>query len=339
MRLTSLRLAAVALAAAISSAPASAALQTLSGLYVFGDSLSDGGNYNGPGGPQAFPPPPYANSRYSNGPTAVEYLWNAYNPGNPGGFAPSNFGGTNYALGGATTGTGNYNSVNPGIPGPLQPFLHPYFASQGGIANQVAQFAGSCSACFNPATSLFVVWGFPNDVFLNPGLVATNPGALISAGVTNIQSAILALAAEGAAHFLVPNMPDLGNTPAFPGNAGLTALTQAFNFNLGLMLTALDNALTGVEIVQFDAYAANNAVIANPGAYGLTNVTDQCVQNLAPGPNQCDPDTWLFWDGVHPTTAGHRILGAQFAAAVPEPGTLVLVGAALLLVGMRRRAA
>ena len=52
-------------------------------------------------------------ARYSNGPTAVEYLWQAYNPGNPGGFTPSNTGGTNYALGGASTGSFNFNSINP----------------------------------------------------------------------------------------------------------------------------------------------------------------------------------------------------------------------------------
>lgn len=63
---------------------ANASLQTLSNLFVFGDSLSDGGN-----APFPFPPPPYADSRYSNGPTAVEYLWQGYNPANPGGFTPS----------------------------------------------------------------------------------------------------------------------------------------------------------------------------------------------------------------------------------------------------------
>jgi phospholipase/lecithinase/hemolysin len=133
----------------------------------------------------------------------------------------------------------------------------------------------------------------------------------------------------------------LGITPAFAGTgdaAGATALTQAFNFNLAGLLTALDSALP-IEIVQFDTYAALDDLVANPGAYGLTNVTQQCVQNLLPGPGQCDPGTWLFWDSVHPTTAGHAILGAQFSAAVPEPGTLALLGFALLAVGFARRRA
>lgn len=298
---------------------ANASLQTLSNLFVFGDSLSDGGNYNGPGGPGAFPPPPYVGARSSNGPTAVEYLWQAYNPGDTS-FRPSNFGGTNYALVGATTGTFNFNSINPNVP----PALQPWFASQGGVANQVAQFAGACTGCFNPANSLFVVWAFPNDVFANEAF-GLSPATLIANGVNNIVSAIQTLASEGAQHFLIPNMSDLGAVPEFHGNADLTGLTIAFDSALAAALTALDLALSA-EITQFDTFSLVNNIIQNPGAYGFTNVTDACVSNLA-----CDPNTWLFWDGVHPTTAGHAILGAQFAAAVPEPASLWLIAAALLL--------
>lgn len=79
-------------------------------------------------------------ARYSNGPTAVEYLWQAYNPGNPGGFTPSNTGGTNYALGGATTGSFNFNSINPAVPAePVE--LRQFFAAAGGMSNQIAQFS------------------------------------------------------------------------------------------------------------------------------------------------------------------------------------------------------
>lgn len=177
---------------------ANASLVTLSKLFVFGDSLSDGGNYDGPGGPGTFPPPPYAGTRYSNGPTAVEYLCQAYNPGDAT-FKPSNFGGTNYALGGATTGGFSFNSINPSVP----PALRPYFGAQGGVANQVAQFSGGCTGCFDPATSLFVVWAFPNDVFSN-ALFGLAPPALIAQGVGNIVSAIQSLAAEGGDAFPHP---------------------------------------------------------------------------------------------------------------------------------------
>lgn len=303
---------------------APAGLQTLSSLYVFGDSLSDGGNYHGPGGPGTFPPSPYVGGRSTNGLTAVEYLWQAHHPGDAR-FTPSNFGGTNYALGGATTGSFNYNAINPNVPTDSQP----WFAAQGGMANQVAQFSGTCNACFNPADSLFVAWAFPNDVFANTalGVAGLAPDALIGNAVHNIGSAILALATEGAQHFLVPNIPDLGATPEFLGNTGLTELTVAFNSALATALTALDQSL-GAEIIQFDTFSALHQIQQNPGVYGFDNVTDPCVENLNNG--QCNPASWVYWDGVHPTTTTHALLGAQLAAAVPEPASLwLLVSAAL----------
>ena len=162
------------------------------------------------------------------------------------------------------------------------------------------------------------------------------PPALIAQGVGNIVSAIQSLAAEGAMHFLIPNMANLGATPAFLGNGSLTALTLGFNAALAGALTALDQVLAA-EITQFDTFGALNDLIQNPAGYGLTNVTDQCVQHLVDG--LCNPNTWLYWDSVHPTTAAHAILGARLAAAVPEPGSMLLIATALLLLGTRRRLA
>jgi len=54
----------------------------------------------------------------------------------------------------------------------------------------------------------------------------------------------------------------------------------------------------------------------------------QCIQNYA----ACAADNfqWLFWDGVHPTTYAHSIIGAQFRAAVPEPESILLLAIGLL---------
>lgn len=60
-----------------------------------------------------------------------------------------------------------------------------------------------------------------------------------------------------------------------------------------------------------DAFQILNAIVANPAAFDLTNVTNACVTpNVAPF--TCKPaDEFLFWDGIHPTKVGHAILARE----------------------------
>ena len=113
--------------------------------------------YAGPG--VVFPPPPYFNGQYSNGPVAVEYLWNSFNPGSTG-FKPSLAGGTNYAIGGATTGLASFNTDHQHCAGRSEACLPCRNPTPGSFPPLRSQ-----SPVFDPATSLFVVWLFPNDVF------------------------------------------------------------------------------------------------------------------------------------------------------------------------------
>ena len=348
-------LGALALVAAMGlPASANASLQSLSSLFVFGDSLSDGGNsglvskqymstnYGIPN--VVFPPTPYYNGQYSNGPVAVEYLWNSYNPGDTS-FKPSLDGGTNYAIGGATTGLASYNAVNPSVP----PLLQPAYNNLGNNW-QLNTFAAQAPV-FDPVSSLFVIWLFPNDLFNYQATLGMTPGTaggaagfgptgvdqLIGNGIQNIVDTVLFLAAKGAQYFLVPNLVDIGKSPDGNGDPNLTALSLAYNFFLAQAMTGLDTALTSAEIVQFDTFGAFNDIIANPGAYGITNTKERCVEHILDG--RCDPlnNTWLFWDGSHPTTYAHSILGAEFRAAVPEPESILLLAIGLLGIFVTRR--
>lgn len=338
----------ISVSAAVLPLPASAALTGMDNFFVFGDSLSDNGNSGIATGDLGFvfPNTPYAPGRYTNGDVAFEYFWNAYNPGNP--LLPSLAGGTNFALGGATTGLENYNAVNSNVPG----FLQPAFDGRGADW-QLGEFQNylTLNGGFDPNTSLFGIWLFPNDIFyafqegVLSGTVAGSPGGpeVVSNGVANIMTLITTLALQGAENFLVPNMADLGMAPEFLGTPEaslLSFITQQFNQNLAQQLGFLALAFPGIDIIQVDVADIINQAIVDPAAYGFTNVSDGCVLSLCG-----NPDEYLFWDGVHTTTAGHRLVGERMLAAVsiPEPAMMLLLALGFLAMGLiqrwRRRAA
>ena len=54
-----------------------------------------------------------------------------------------------------------------------------------------------------------------------------------------------------------------------------------------------------------DLYTQSASLQSNPVAYALSNVTA-----AAQGVSGIDPDTYLYWDDVHPTTTGHHFITA-----------------------------
>ncbi|MEC4748939.1 SGNH/GDSL hydrolase family protein [Methylomicrobium sp. Wu6] len=167
-----------------------------------------------------------------------------------------------------------------------------------------------------------------NDV--RDALVTQNP-TLIVAALTNIGNAIQTLYGQGARKFLLVNVPAIGATPAvkiiddkFGGTGAIIAaansLAEAFDGGLADLQKGL-NALPGADIRMLDLHALLNEIIADPASFGITNTSDACVTPNLP-PYKCQkPDTYLFWDGIHPTKVVHGIM-AQRAAVVllaPKP--------------------
>lgn len=302
-----------------------------SALHVFGDSLSDNGNAYALSGGIWPASPPYA-EQFSDGPTAAEYLAGQLGVG----LAPSVAGGTNYAVGGAMTGTLNYNYLVE------SPFTLPAALQYTGVLSQAASFA-SGSPSFDPARSLFMLWAAPNDFFY----ALSTGGDLVAAAataVTNLISTVGLLASRGATDFLIPNMPNLAQTPFGlslddTSRAGLDSLSRGFNAALAQVIDATRAGLIasipgGLDLVEFDTAGFLDGVIASPTAYGFTDVTSTCV-GLTSG---CEG--YLFFDAVHPTTAAHQLLASRFYAAVPEPTlpALLLVAAVALMVSRGNRA-
>jgi phospholipase/lecithinase/hemolysin len=270
-------------------------------VIAYGDSLSDNGNLFAATNGQ-YPPPPYWQGRMSNGRVAVEYL--AQGLGSPL---------LDFAWIGATTGVGNYSD------GGTQTTLG--YAGLPGMFPQVANSLGTIAPI--ASTSLFVVWGGPNDFLTNGFSTATADTA-----VSDLLQIVSALQFYGAQHILVPGLPDLSLTPDYYGNPGAQALSLYFNNELA---TLLPNG-----VVYFNTFGFMHQVAANPGAYGFTDVMDPCFDGMTVCMN---PDQYLFWDGFHPTTAADAILAGEFQKAVtPEPSTFLMLGTGLAgIVGVLRR--
>jgi len=327
----------IVLAAVAIAALGSGSAHGFSKLFASGDSLSDGGNafaltdVTNSVPPLHWPPSPPAAQRFSNGPTAVEVL--AGGLGVP--LTPSRLGGTNYAYGGATTGQLNFNAA-VGFPPGLPPAL-----LETGMSSpaQVGQFLSSIPP-FNPADTLFFLWGGPNDLLLAGALSNNDPVKLAeaaAAAVENLAMLVGTLASVGAQQFLVPNLPNLGATPSglASGNAaGLTALSQGFNAGLATAMDQLDQ-LPNVNVIVFDTYSFFEQVRMGSS---FSNVTQPCLGNLSTFAAGCPG--FLFFDDTHPTAAAHALLGAAFQTAlIPEPETWAMLAAGLLVlaVAVRRR--
>ncbi len=152
--------------------------------------------------------------------------------------------------------------------------------------------------------------------------------------------------AKGGKYVAVTNMPDLSVTPegsAFPAPISniLSVLSQTYNL-------WLREGLSGQPVQWIDLPAVFSDVKANPADYGLLNVTDRACSistiaaitgglitdgfslfcNATPGVPYngleagADPLTWLWADGNHPSTGGHKALSDAVTRQLQAAGWL-----------------
>jgi outer membrane lipase/esterase len=323
----------------IAATPGAAATiaDVYSSFWVFGDSLSDNGNVSAAlaaGTPPVnFPPPPYFNGRFSNGPVWNERFLADFAPGRSG----------NFAFGGART-FDNGDTIPD-------------------LDDQVAAFTAVRPFLSLGSRSLASMFFGANDVFdaINAAAVAA-PAEILgvlstraAATLGNIAAGVGALSAEGIHEFALWNLPDLGQTPRLsdlgPQAQGLGSLATAI-YNAGFDAMVETLRASDLTIHTVDTFGLFNAATTNPSAFGLVNLTQACLpvdpfQILlgAPVPPACDaPDTFLYWDKLHPTRVGHDALAEAFDAAMPviplpAPAFLLLAGLGGFAALRRRRAA
>ena len=309
--------------AALASPAAAVSLDDYSSLIVFGDSLSDPGNLFAQVGVPGFP---YFDGRFSSGPVWAEYATDD--------FAVSG----NFAFGGAQAATDD-----DGIPD---------------FAAQIDLYESSPLGAVQGDDPLAAIWFGANDLFgAIPSGSFIEIGAAAAAAVASISSGIVDLATNsGITDFVVFNLPDLGLTPlyskVFPAASdGASDATDFFNVLLGNAVAGLD-ALPGLDVEIFDVNALFDDLVANPDAFGVTNVTHPCnyisgdpfvaaaaaaVAAEVGDEVLCSGDeveNRAFFDLVHPNGQVHAELARRFGAEVEMTPIPLPAGLPLLAVGL-----
>jgi len=308
----------VACLALVIAAPGWAAAQsTFSGIVVFGTSLSDSGNAFALVGdastapdfqlnPLLIPSAPYAKGghHFSNGATWIEQYARSVGLGDSvrPALATIDPAVTNYAVGAA-------RAYNDGINFNLTRQVDTFLQRAGGVASSQALYVIEMGS--NDIRDAFVVYAGGG-----------NGGPILAAALGSIAASVQRLYLAGARNFLVWAAPNVALTPAIrtlgPAAGALaTSLTQSFNGNLTGLVGQLSAGLPGLNVRRLAADQILAAIVADPGGFQLTTVTTACVTpNVAPF--ACDHvDEFLFWDGIHPTKAGHAILAEQTSRVLP----------------------
>ncbi len=176
--------------------------------------------------------------------------------------------------------------------------------------------------------------------------------------LNNLNSAVSKLAKSGAQHFVVMGIPHVGETPKFVNTTDREVLNTAIdhhNRRLQQRLIAWKEKYPHADFLYIDMQEYLSRAINDPTKYGFTNTKDACIDvklpmfdafkrspfvhnyvlyyaqivqyrdpNFAPGETNyhvCDtPDSYLFWDEVHPSTRAHRYLAYEVCAAMKQHG-------------------
>lgn len=312
--------------------PLKATASSFSEFVFFGDSITDTGNVFLATGQQTVTPPfgaiipslPYDDTKnFSNGAVWAQYLadFNGLSAN------PSLAGGSNFAFGGAASQT---------LPSDISP--------SPSLEVQLDLWQSTTSNQANP-DALYFVQGGGNDIRLTGILPDSEPVSFLQESANSVGGVVQELIDAGATNIAVLNAPDLGTTPeAISGGfrTEATALSQFYNASLDGALDSLDTE--GVNLIEVDLFDFITSITDDPTAFGLpaNTVTDSSC--ILPDSVCSNPDEFIFYDGIHPTTVTHLALAnvvnqqIQDTTPVPEPSTLLLgLGSVLVLIKRKKQ--
>lgn len=304
---------------ALSCSHAMAAPSPYSSMIVFGDSLSDAGQFGlrftnrNADGSYAPVTPMILGSRLGVAPEEL-------NPSTSIGTRPD---GNNWAVGGYTT-----QQILDSITDTSRTVIPPGRPGAGLVLRERDGYLANGK--FADPNALYYLTGGGND-FLQ-GLVNTPADAAAAGG--RLAASAQALQQGGARYIMVWLLPDLGQTPNYSGTpleGPLSQLSGVFNQSLLSQLGQID-----AQIIPLNIPMLLQEALASPAEFGLA--TDQnlvgtcysgegCVGNPVYGANGTapDPTKLLFNDSVHPTIAGQQLIADYGYSILAAPWELTLL--------------
>jgi phospholipase/lecithinase/hemolysin len=307
-------------------------------LYVFGDSLSDTGNYGTQVTQQPCSAAPGQTSGYFVYAPETDTCSNQYN------------------ISGVYCGKvwANYLSVNfLGLPNITA-------STSGGddFAYVGAQFFGLNAAPFDTAVpvydplnklntgsqinnflmgtqfadphALYVIWAGANDLLnvLTSNLTPTNLAAAIPRVINNDVNMLFATVSDlymrGARNFLIINLPDISLTPGLQKIAQATnnpallsqvqKITAGFNSNIAQTIQQLKPFSKGASFYLEDTFSLLTFANTNFQALGFTcnseNAQNWCFEQKS---GETDPSDYIFFNLIHPSSKTHYYLAQDMA--------------------------
>jgi phospholipase/lecithinase/hemolysin len=280
-------------------------------LVVFGDSLSDNGNLLALTG---FPQPPAWEGRSSNGPVYAEQLAKLLHVNLD-----------DRAFAGAEASDNSPPViVNPanGQPLPIN------------LSTQIAGYLADLDGHKAPhgTTALINIGSNDYDGFLlanlskTPAEILAEVPAFVASVVGSIDQAINQLTHAGVDHIVLFTLPDFGFTPnAQAAGPQVAAFAHQLDVINNAALEQMASTHPNVDVV--DAFKFSESVFTDPAAFGFNpNLNFEWVQQLAAGTHQFAPNELAFFDGEHPTEAGHSALAAFADASLTSDTVQFLDG-------------
>ena len=274
---------------------------SFSQVYIFGDSLSDTGNLAAFLGQPL--PPPYVNSRVSNGPVAVETLASKLGHTAEASqytiFVPE--AGSNYAVASAKASGARLQDLSSQVLGFT--FNHGYIA---------------------PSDALYVIFIGGNDIRATRRLTDINEAKMVvHEAATSVFSAIQNLTQMGARSFLLINAPNVGLIPETLIAAELNndpgiikrarKMSNLYRKTLHEMAESFEES-NDIQISEFDLFKFFNKLVKKSEKYGFINSSDACFSTVTLSFHpDCylglNADQFVFFDEIHPTTKAHTLIG------------------------------